>query len=110
MHAKVLCKHTVLYVYQHVCRAFSAWQHFCVDPQMLTLFGGLQVASKISSEDKSKIEKAVDEAMEWLDGNQLAEVDELELSRSALPSSPRCTKQVCTNTTVLPNSQHCAMG
>ncbi len=38
----------------------------------------LQVASKISSEDKSKIEKAVDEAMEWLDGNQLAEVDELE--------------------------------
>lgn len=78
MHAKVLCKHTVLYVYQHVCRAFSAWQHFCVDPQMLTLFGGLQVASKISSEDKSKIEKAVDEAMEWLDGNQLAEVDELE--------------------------------
>lgn len=45
---------------------------------MLTLFAGLQVASKISSEDKSKIEKAVDEAMEWLDGNQLAEVDELE--------------------------------
>lgn len=38
----------------------------------------LQVASKISSEDKSKIEKAVDEAMEWLDSNQLAEVDELE--------------------------------
>ncbi|DBB18183.1 TPA: hypothetical protein ACH3X3_003156 [Trebouxia sp. C0006] len=37
-----------------------------------------KVASKISSEDKSKIEKAVDEAMEWLDGNQLAEVDELE--------------------------------
>ncbi|DBA70712.1 TPA: hypothetical protein ACH3X2_012083 [Trebouxia sp. C0005] len=37
-----------------------------------------KVASKISSEDKSKIEKAVDDAMEWLDGNQLAEVDELE--------------------------------
>lgn len=37
-----------------------------------------KVASKISSEDKSKIEKAVDEAMEWLDSNQLAEVDELE--------------------------------
>lgn len=37
-----------------------------------------KVASKISSEDKSKIEKAVDDAMEWLDSNQLAEVDELE--------------------------------
>jgi len=44
----------------------------------LTSWVWLQVASKISSEDKSKIEKAVDEAMEWLDGNQLAEVDELE--------------------------------
>lgn len=44
----------------------------------LTSWVWLQVASKISAEDKSKIEKAVDEAMEWLDGNQLAEVDELE--------------------------------
>ena len=38
----------------------------------------VQVASKIDSEDKTKIEKAVDDAMEWLDNNQLAEVDELE--------------------------------
>ena len=38
----------------------------------------MQVASKISDEDKKSIEKAVDEAMEWLDSNQLAEVDELE--------------------------------
>ena len=38
----------------------------------------LQVSSKISDEDKKRIEKAVDEAMEWLDSNQLAEVDELE--------------------------------
>lgn len=38
----------------------------------------LQVASKINDEDKKSIEKAVDEAMEWLDSNQLAEVDELE--------------------------------
>ena len=42
----------------------------------VTLF--LQVASKISSDDKASIEKAVDEAMGWLDNNQLAEVDELE--------------------------------
>ena len=46
---------------------------------MLTVSADVkQVASKISSEDKSKIEKAVDDAMEWLDSNQLAEVDELE--------------------------------
>ena len=38
----------------------------------------MQVASKISDDDKKSIEKAVDEAMEWLDSNQLAEVDELE--------------------------------
>ena len=38
----------------------------------------LQVASKISDDDKASIEKAVDGAMEWLDNNQLAEVDELE--------------------------------
>lgn len=38
----------------------------------------MQVASKISSDDKASIEKAVDEAMNWLDNNQLAEVDELE--------------------------------
>ncbi|KAL3140915.1 70-kilodalton heat shock protein [Trebouxia sp. C0010 RCD-2024] len=37
-----------------------------------------KVSSKISDEDKKSIEKAVDEAMEWLDSNQLAEVDELE--------------------------------
>ncbi|KAH7546108.1 hypothetical protein FEM48_Zijuj01G0165600 [Ziziphus jujuba var. spinosa] len=35
-------------------------------------------AGKLSPEDKQKIEKAVDEAIEWLDRNQLAEVDELE--------------------------------
>ena len=38
----------------------------------------VQVASKISADDKKSIEKAVDDAMEWLDSNQLAEVDELE--------------------------------
>jgi len=33
-----------------------------------------QVASKIDPADKSTIEKAVDETVEWLDANQLAEV------------------------------------
>ncbi|KAL3535136.1 hypothetical protein ACH5RR_003597 [Cinchona calisaya] len=35
-------------------------------------------ASKLNPDDKQKIEKAVEETIEWLDGNQLAEVDELE--------------------------------
>ncbi|XP_016483467.1 heat shock 70 kDa protein-like [Nicotiana tabacum] len=37
-----------------------------------------KIASKLSSEDKEKIEKGVQETIEWLDKNQLAEVDELE--------------------------------
>ncbi|KAK6248205.1 hypothetical protein QUC31_019770 [Theobroma cacao] len=35
-------------------------------------------AAKLSPEDREKIEKAVEETIEWLDRNQLAEVDELE--------------------------------
>jgi heat shock 70kDa protein 1/2/6/8 len=38
----------------------------------------LQVAGKLSEEDKSTITKAVDEAIEWLDANQQCEVDEYE--------------------------------
>ncbi|KAM7254118.1 hypothetical protein ACFE04_031800 [Oxalis oulophora] len=35
-------------------------------------------AGKLDPADKGKIEKAIDESIEWLDSNQLAEVDELE--------------------------------
>ncbi|KAK4431889.1 Heat shock protein [Sesamum alatum] len=35
-------------------------------------------AAKLDPSDKEKIEKAVEESIEWLDRNQLAEVDELE--------------------------------
>ncbi|XP_047166844.1 heat shock 70 kDa protein-like [Vigna umbellata] len=35
-------------------------------------------AGKLNPADKQKIEKAVDETIEWLDGNQLAEVEEFE--------------------------------
>ncbi|PHT75298.1 Heat shock 70 kDa protein [Capsicum annuum] len=37
-----------------------------------------KIASKLSTEDKEKIERGVQETIEWLDKNQLAEVDELE--------------------------------
>ena len=35
-------------------------------------------ASKLDPSDKEKIEKAVNDAIEWVEGNQLAEVDEFE--------------------------------
>ncbi|MBA0609641.1 hypothetical protein Godav_021657 [Gossypium davidsonii] len=37
-----------------------------------------KVGGKLDPSDKGKIEKAIDETIEWLDRNQLAEVDELE--------------------------------
>ncbi|KAL1335255.1 hypothetical protein HN51_064182 [Arachis hypogaea] len=37
-----------------------------------------KIAGKLSAEDKGKIEKAVEDAIEWLEGNQMAEVDEFE--------------------------------
>lgn len=38
----------------------------------------MQVGGKLSPEDKERAEKAVQETLNWLDSNQLAEVDELE--------------------------------
>ena len=37
-----------------------------------------KIAGKLDADDKEKIEKAVEGTIEWLDHNQLAEVDELE--------------------------------
>ncbi|MCD9642392.1 heat shock [Datura stramonium] len=37
-----------------------------------------KISGKLDPSDKQKIEKAVDETIEWLDRNQLAEVDEFE--------------------------------
>ncbi|RRT69358.1 hypothetical protein B296_00016960 [Ensete ventricosum] len=37
-----------------------------------------KIAAKLPSEDKKKIEDAVEQAISWLDGNQLAEADEFE--------------------------------
>ena len=38
----------------------------------------MQVGSKLPPEDKERAEKAVQETLDWLDSNQLAEVEELE--------------------------------
>ncbi|KAF8064803.1 hypothetical protein N665_1166s0016 [Sinapis alba] len=37
-----------------------------------------KLAQKLDQEGKQKIEKAIDETIEWIEGNQLAEVDEFE--------------------------------
>nr|XP_010910959.1 heat shock 70 kDa protein-like [Elaeis guineensis] len=37
-----------------------------------------EIKAKLSEGDRKKIEKAVEEAITWLDGNKLAEVDEFE--------------------------------
>ena len=37
-----------------------------------------KISSKLSSEDKTKIDNAIEQAIQWLDTNQLAEADEFE--------------------------------
>ena len=45
-----------------------------------------KIASKLSVDDKKKIEDAIDQAIQWLDGNQLAEADEFEDKMKELES------------------------
>lgn len=45
------------------------------------------MGGKLSSEDKATIEKSVEDTIQWLDGNQLAEVDELEAKLKELEST-----------------------
>ncbi len=45
-----------------------------------------KIASKLSADDKKKIEDAIDGAINWLDSNQLAEADEFEDKMKELES------------------------
>ncbi|GFP90152.1 heat shock cognate 70 kDa protein 2 [Phtheirospermum japonicum] len=45
-----------------------------------------KIASKLSSDDKKKIEDAIEGSIQWLDGNQLAESDEFEDKMKELES------------------------
>ncbi|KAL5167621.1 Heat shock cognate protein 2 [Glycine soja] len=45
-----------------------------------------KIASKLSDDDKKKIEDAIESAIQWLDGNQLAEADEFEDKMKELES------------------------
>ncbi|KAI7751230.1 hypothetical protein M8C21_021299 [Ambrosia artemisiifolia] len=37
-----------------------------------------KIGSKLAADDKKKVEDAVEQAVQWLDANQLAEVEEFE--------------------------------
>ncbi|EAY89457.1 hypothetical protein OsI_10990 [Oryza sativa Indica Group] len=45
-----------------------------------------KIASKLPADDKKKIEDAIEDAIKWLDGNQLAEADEFEDKMKELES------------------------
>ncbi|KAF3957515.1 hypothetical protein CMV_017479 [Castanea mollissima] len=45
-----------------------------------------KIAAKLPAADKKKIEDAIDQAIQWLDGNQLAEADEFEDKMKELES------------------------
>ena len=45
-----------------------------------------KIAGKLSAEDKKKIEDAVEQAIQWLDHNQLAEADEFDDKMKELES------------------------
>ncbi|PHT72287.1 hypothetical protein T459_23072 [Capsicum annuum] len=45
-----------------------------------------KIASNLSADDKTKIEDAIEQAIQWLDGNQLAEADEFEEKMKELES------------------------
>ena len=44
----------------------------------------MRVACRFEGDDKDKIEKAVQESLDWLDKNQLAEKDEFEAKQKEL--------------------------
>merc|ERR1712146_156506 len=59
--------------------AKNALENYCYS--MKNTLGDDKVKDKISSDDKEKAEKAVDEALSWLEGNQMAEKEEFEHKR-----------------------------
>jgi L1 cell adhesion molecule like protein len=71
-----------------------------------------KVASKLSPEDKSKVDKAIEEALHWLEGNQLAEVEELEYQRKELEGvcAPIIQKMYAGETGGMPGGMPGGMG
>merc|ERR1719343_1749704 len=59
--------------------AKNSLENYCYS--MKNTLGDEKVKDKISEEDKTKAETAIDEALKWLEGNQLAEKEEFEHKR-----------------------------
>lgn len=71
-----------------------------------------KVASKLDPADKEKIEKAVSSTIEWLDGNQLAEVDEFEDKMKELEAlcNPIISKMYQSGNTPMPGGSSPSYG
>merc|ERR1719446_722607 len=65
--------------YKEKVEAKNALENYCYS--MKNTLGDDKVKDKISEEDKKKAEEAIDEALKWLEGNQLAEKEEFEHKR-----------------------------
>merc|ERR1712107_335143 len=74
--------------------AKNGLESYCFN--MKTTIEDEKMADKISEDDKKKITEKCDDAIKWLDANQLAEVEEFqkqkEVRPSATRSSPSCTR------------------
>ena len=62
---------------------WAVWQN-CLGGKWIGKSGEGGVSEKLSADEKEAIEKAVDKAIEWLDHNQLAELDEIEHEKTEL--------------------------
>ncbi len=62
--------------------AKNGLENYCYSMRS-TLADG-KLADKLSSEDKDRATKAINDAVSWLEGNQLAEVEELEHKQKEL--------------------------
>merc|ERR1719377_286937 len=56
--------------------AKNGLENYCYS--MKNTLGDEKLKDKISADDKSKAEKAIDDALAWLESNQLAEKEEFE--------------------------------
>merc|ERR1711939_289388 len=62
--------------------AKNGLENYCFT--MRNTLGEEKLKDKFEGDDKDKIEKAVQEALDWLDKNQLAEADEFEAKQKEL--------------------------
>ncbi|UJR10044.1 hypothetical protein I4U23_014266 [Adineta vaga] len=72
--------------------AKNSLEDYCL--RMQSTIGDAQISSKLSSDDKNKIEELVKSTLSWIESNQLAAIDEFEHKRKEVENvcSPIMTK------------------